>query len=94
VVLPNTDRNGSQVIADRLREDIKAITFDGFSLTVSIGVSTLSPEIINQDLLISTADRALYHAKQNGRDQVFHYADLEPSPSNLLSGDFSPFPLI
>ena len=40
-------------------------------ITVSIGVTTYPhPDITDVDGLISTADKALYKAKEGGRDMV------------------------
>lgn len=76
VVLPNTDKAGALTIAERLRSEIAALPCNGFSITVSIGVSTMTAEIISPNLLIAAADRSLYRAKQNGRNCVFHFDDI------------------
>jgi diguanylate cyclase (GGDEF)-like protein len=76
VLLSNTDLAGAikvaqniqQAIQDRAiphaQSDIKDI------VTVSLGISCVIPnEDINPDTLIASADKALYNAKQQGRDQ-------------------------
>lgn len=41
------------------------------NLTVSMGVATLTPEDINNpEVIISSADNAMYQAKKNGRNQI------------------------
>ncbi|MGR3276513.1 diguanylate cyclase domain-containing protein [Acaryochloris marina NIES-2412] len=77
IVLPNTDLEGGQVVAERLRRIIhKAqLPHRGSSVsefvTVSIGVATVRSHIhTSVSSLISRADQALYQAKQSGRDQV------------------------
>jgi diguanylate cyclase (GGDEF)-like protein len=76
VLLSNTDlaaaikvaQNIQQAIQDRAiphaQSDIKDI------VTISLGISCVIPnEDINPDTLIASADKALYNAKQQGRDQ-------------------------
>ena len=43
--------------------------------SVSIGVAKMCPNIFSATLL-DHADKALYHAKQNGRNQVCFYEEL------------------
>jgi len=76
ILLPNTDMNGALVNAERIRENIEqtSITISNgrsVGLTVSIGVATIIPmQELNQSELISQADRALYTAKEKGRNMV------------------------
>lgn len=77
IVLPNTDLEGGQVVAERLRRIIhqSQLPHRGSSVsefvTVSIGVATVRSHIhTSVSSLISRADQALYQAKQSGRDQV------------------------
>lgn len=84
VILPETDTTGSLIVAERLRERIKQLQFSasdadtkntqGFSITTSIGLSSYSHSSnMTEDILIEHADKALYQAKQNGRDQVVYF---------------------
>ena len=41
-----------------------------FAVTASFGVATLLEDTLERDTLLRIADRALYSAKQNGRDRV------------------------
>lgn len=77
IVLPNTDLEGGQVVAERLRMIIQKsqLPHRGSSVsefvTVSIGAATVrSHPHTSVSSLISRADQALYQAKQSGRDQV------------------------
>ena len=72
--LPNTDSESAYKVADRLRETISEITVHTdddkiVKFTVSIGISS---NVIsdNVDMLIKTADEAMYRAKQEGRNRV------------------------
>ena len=73
LILNNTEANGSAVVAERIRQYIENMTttFEDSSLnvTVSIGVATLNDED-DMATLFSRADKALYQAKRNGRNQV------------------------
>jgi diguanylate cyclase (GGDEF)-like protein len=40
------------------------------SLTLSVGIAALSPEVDTSHALLHAADRALYAAKDRGRDQA------------------------
>ncbi len=83
VFLPGIKAEDGKGVADRLRQSIGMQTVYSddntpVKFTVSVGVS--SSEISdNVDMLIKTADEALYKAKQNGRNrvEVFEAHDLE-----------------
>ena len=74
VFLPEIDAEQAFKVADRLRQSIASIVVysdegQEVRFTVSTGVS--SSEISdNVDVLVKTADEALYKAKQNGRNRV------------------------
>lgn len=75
LVLPGTTLAGGITVAQRLREDVRAISFkpplEQLSITISLGVATFpSAQIEDEDSLIRQADEALYRAKQNGRNRV------------------------
>jgi diguanylate cyclase (GGDEF)-like protein len=81
VILPETDDRSSLVVAERLRTSIEELKFKapkkGFTVTTSIGVATYGHSAdITEDMFIDQADRALYHAKENGRNLVVQYADI------------------
>ena len=77
IVLPNTSQGGSRLVAEKLRMAVEAMKIPhisptaGSSLTISIGLSTMTPQQgSNCRELISAADKGLYLAKKNGRNQV------------------------
>ncbi|ABV89111.1 diguanylate cyclase [Shewanella pealeana] len=79
IILPNTDKIGAQQVAETLRKVICELPIswgeDSIPLTVSIGVSS---EIITSEehttLLLEQADKALYQAKNDGRNRVRLYS--------------------
>lgn len=80
--LPETSRQQALLQAERLRqalEDIKIITADfTITLTASLGVAgtehgllhSQTPGNVSQEQLIHYADKALYKAKQSGKNRV------------------------
>ena len=74
VILPTTPRPKGASIAERLRLSVKQKKFvhdtETISATVSIGVASLPEDGKTPDELIASADRALYLAKESGRDQI------------------------
>ncbi|HEY4371769.1 MAG TPA: GGDEF domain-containing protein [Burkholderiales bacterium] len=74
VLMPGTEISQARVTAERLRESIAAAPLtlpDGrqVKLTISGGLARWQPGMILSGL-INTADRALYQAKQGGRNQI------------------------
>jgi diguanylate cyclase (GGDEF)-like protein len=81
VVLFNTSEDGGVTVANNIRDEIAKYKIDcqgsELTMTLSLGVASLVP---TKDLdpyhLIELADRALYRAKQEGRNQVVRASDL------------------
>jgi diguanylate cyclase (GGDEF)-like protein len=74
IVLPETDKQESMYVAERIRAAIESkllVVYDeGLRVTVSIGVSTYPHDASLAKALIDKADQALYLAKQAGRNKV------------------------
>jgi len=75
VLLPNTDKEGVFIEAERLREAVKAYRCSSkdsrIPVTISLGVSTFpSHGIVSVDDLVGKADNAMYEAKRTGRDKT------------------------
>ena len=77
VILTETDAFGALEVAERLRAAIESYAWEQRTITVSIGISTLYSGGATPQTLIDRADRALYHAKQSGRNCVFHVDHVE-----------------
>ncbi|MCB2002138.1 MAG: GGDEF domain-containing protein [Rhodoferax sp.] len=69
VLLPETPTEVARVVAERIRAKVRELDSPG-QFTVSIGVATNLPDTDSVDSLMARADRAMYKAKEQGRDQV------------------------
>lgn len=76
VVLPETGEHGALAFAERLRAKVEWNTFSigkgqSLHLTISVGLTTLeSAGAESAEELLDAADKALYRAKQGGRNLV------------------------
>lgn len=82
VVLPGTTAQIGFKIAERLRQKVAEWDFEGGNgrvpVTVSIGMTVKKPGMSSQ-AVFEQADRALYRAKQAGRNNVQAYVKPEPA---------------
>jgi two-component system, cell cycle response regulator len=74
LILPATDPAGARLLADRLVVALRAIEVrvDGAVIrpTASLGVASAMAATARPEELVQRADRAMYRAKQAGRDRV------------------------
>lgn len=74
ILLPETDLAGGRATAERLRAAIAETAIDAenvsLKVTISIGVSLLSPDDQVLDAVLKRADDAMYEAKRSGRNRV------------------------
>ena len=76
IALVENNEEGGMIFANRLRELIKATTFQNdlhqVRITASLGLAMCEPRHVDVDArqLVRYADRALYNAKERGRDRV------------------------
>jgi len=82
IILHETDMDQSIKLAGKIRENSSQIMVNDTQVTVSIGISTFIPAKEKTaentfDFLITCADKAMYYAKSNGRNQVVHYSNLK-----------------
>lgn len=73
LILPQTDREGAMVVAERVRAVVAEHTFPlttRGAITVSIGVAMFPLDATDPMSLIQASDRALYDAKRKGRNCV------------------------
>ncbi|MBP0029732.1 MAG: diguanylate cyclase [Roseofilum sp. Guam] len=78
VILPNASSDYALQVAELIRMQVKALKIPHSQsivssyVTVSLGVACRFPDSdLSPEDLISSADKALYHAKQQGRNSVF-----------------------
>jgi diguanylate cyclase (GGDEF)-like protein len=84
-LLSETDEDGAITTAEKIRDAVKSEPFGGMdehllNVTVSIGVAAYPQHGGSAQELIESADRAMYRAKQTGRDRV-------STPEGLLIAD-------
>ena len=70
MVAPYTNLSDAQKLGERLRQVVREEPAAGsHTLTVSLGIAVYRPDD-TPETLIARADRALYRAKQAGRDRL------------------------
>ena len=83
IILPYTKLSEAQMVAERLRKAVEKtkiyiskvnsdVTEKNIGVTISLGVAEYSPDD-DENTLLQKADKALYKAKENGRNRVESY---------------------
>ncbi|NET11311.1 MAG: diguanylate cyclase [Symploca sp. SIO2B6] len=82
-ILPGTGLDGALEVADRLKNGVRELgiphqgargSHDHITISVGVASTVAERDILPSDLL-NCADKALYHAKENGRNAVAMYHD-------------------
>ena len=80
LILEDTDLEGSRQVADRLRVAISELEFPTdkglLQCTISLGIALGPWDSDEPHTLVDLADQALYHSKENGRNQVSVYREV------------------
>lgn len=83
VILPETETDGAKIIAEKIRKDIESLEIAHAAsdtsdfVTVSLGVVSAKTINLNSpNEIIELADKALYHAKNVGRNKIIVTNDL------------------
>jgi diguanylate cyclase len=76
IVLPDTGAAGAEAIAERVRRRIEAaaLSKSGVRATASIGIAELDSQDRDHTVWIAHADRALYAAKERGRNRSVRFS--------------------
>ncbi len=75
LLLPDTDKEPAQVLAERLRTIVESQPWPVRPITISVGLATAWPAGQDSTALIEQADQALYRSKRLGRNRVLHFDD-------------------
>ena len=73
VLFPGATMDQAEIHAERCRLAIEALQFEKLSVTASLGVSALCQNPDSPQGLLDQADKCLYVAKRNGRNQVVRW---------------------
>lgn len=79
-LLVETDKKEGMAVAERIRMRLQQMTASygpvNISCTVSIGLAVARKEEKKLDDLVNRADKALYHAKETGRNRLVSFEDM------------------
>jgi len=83
IILPDTEKSGAKYLTENIRKAIERHSWTNQTVTSSFGIQTLDKNEMEtfevesiMEASIKSADKALYFAKKNGRNQCAHYQDL------------------
>ena len=81
VVLPRTDLRGAYRVAEKLRKKVEQLSLAAINnenppkITCSLGIAAYPIHGNSIDKLIESADKALYKAKNSGRNRTCIFGD-------------------
>lgn len=80
IILPGAGAEDAKIIANRIRDDLKRCgAMSGrktLKITISVGIATYPDNSQEKMDLVRKADKALYCAKEHGRDRIVHFEDI------------------
>jgi diguanylate cyclase (GGDEF)-like protein len=80
VLLPNHSCDEALAVAERARIAIESQPLSGITVTASFGVASVPTHATSAEEWLKKADRALYDAKQHGRNVVRFSGEPAPQP--------------
>jgi diguanylate cyclase len=82
LILPNTSLEQANLVMERLREQVgnyRNPQLPELRITLSVGLASCRGDLVDAQDWLNAADKALYTAKKNGRNQInFYQPDLTP----------------
>jgi diguanylate cyclase (GGDEF)-like protein len=91
IILVNTDRRGCRASAQRVLKAVRALRIPhegkSFAFTLSVGTATCPDDATSREELVRCADRALYAAKDGGRNRAAACAGPGEAPAPREPGD-------
>ncbi len=84
LILPQTKHADALRAAERIRVAIASAPWERRTVTVSIGVTSLSNDVADAAALIASADKALYRSKTEGKNRVSCGGDATAPPAMLV----------
>lgn len=93
VILPNTNQHEASNFCEGIREAVEALHLPHPNspiacVTVSVGVCTMFPtQNYSCKFLVNNADKALYHAKYDGRNKIYSTM-VRPSDGEIVKYNF------
>lgn len=74
LMLPETNGEQAYRVMERIRQLViqqsLSLPQQAIAITISVGIAVWTPDILILDQLLERADRALYQAKEQGRDRI------------------------
>ncbi len=87
IIMPQTDVEGAGKMAERIRKMLNSRKFKlagkKLGVTISMGVAEAKPKM-NVTNVIEAADRAMYAAKNNGRNVVYYIDQMNVPQKQLI----------
>lgn len=83
ILMPDTTIDDAELRAEQCRLAIKALEFPNLKITASLGVSALCQSPDTPQDMLDQADKCLYVAKRNGRNQVVRWDKAQEQVARL-----------
>jgi diguanylate cyclase (GGDEF)-like protein len=89
IILPETNIEGAKIVAEKIREEMAASGAYLQPTTISLGIASLRGDRLRPQLLVDQADRALYQAKNQGRNRAVVYEEWMQDAAHTQGADGS-----
>jgi diguanylate cyclase (GGDEF)-like protein len=89
IILPETNTEGAKIVAEKIREEMAASGAFLRPTTISLGIASLRGDRLQPQLLVDQADRALYQAKNQGRNRAVVYEGWMQDAAHAQAADGS-----